>query len=69
MTFRFDQLHLPSFDVPDGLDHETYLYQLCRAGLTERLVVSGSDIPVSEYERRLEYELSVINSMGYTDII
>jgi DNA polymerase-3 subunit alpha len=67
VTFRFDQLHLPSFDVPDGLDHETYLYQLCRAGLTERLVVSGSDIPVSEYERRLEYELSVINSMGYTD--
>lgn len=67
VTFRFDQIHLPSFDVPDDKHHIDYLYELCRDGLKRRLEQSVSEIPVQEYERRLDYELGVIESMGYTD--
>jgi DNA polymerase-3 subunit alpha len=66
VELNFDQIHLPAFDVPDNRDHEEYLLEQCRQGLDQRLV-SDSGIPRHEYERRLEYELSVINSMGYTD--
>lgn len=66
VELHFDQIHLPAFDVPDGRNHEEYLLEQCQSGLDKRLA-ADSEIPRQEYERRLEYELSVINSMGYTD--
>ncbi len=62
----FKTIHLPAFDTPEGLPNTTYLEQLCQAGLDDRLRLPTS-IPREEYEQRLEYELSVINQMGYTD--
>lgn len=62
VTFDFDKTYLPHYDVPEGYDSFSYLRELCYNGLKERYH------PVTERETdRLEYELGVINSMGYVD--
>lgn len=62
----FDTIHLPAFATPGGMPNTDYLEQLCRQGLEERLLLQ-TNIPREAYEKRLTYELSVINRMGYTD--
>ena len=62
VTIEFGVTKLPHFDVPGGLTSWEYLNQLCREGLKARY-------PEREQELlpRLEYELSVIQKMGYVD--
>lgn len=62
-NFEFGNTKLPNFDVPDGITHFDYLRQKCYLGLYERY---GKN-PDKLYFDRLEYELSVINNMGYVD--
>ena len=54
--------HLPRFDVPDGFSPQTYLRKLCEEGLIRRFGDHASDTAVRE---RLEYELGIINQMGF----
>jgi DNA polymerase-3 subunit alpha len=54
--------HLPHFPVPEGHTPQTYLRQLCEAGLVERY---GSRASEPEVRQRLEYELEVIHKMGF----
>jgi DNA polymerase-3 subunit alpha len=54
--------HLPRFDVPEGFTAETYLRKLCEEGLIRQYGVHAKDPKVRE---RLEYELSVIHTMGF----
>lgn len=62
VTFTFGEHKLPSFDVPGGETAKTYLRKLCEAALPERYH------PVPEAARkRLDYELSVIDHMGFSD--
>ncbi len=61
--FEFHKKLLPQFDVPEGFTKEGYLEHLCREGLKSRY----GENPAEDVTRRLEYELSVINSMGFTD--
>ncbi len=63
VTFEFGKTKLPHFDVPEGYDHFEWFSFLCRKGLTERY----GDNPPAEYVDRLNYELEVINKMGYVD--
>lgn len=63
VEFDFSKSHLPKFDVPDGKTSEQYLRELCEQGLIENY----GENPDKVYKERLDYELSVINSMGYTD--
>lgn len=63
VTFEFGNTKLPHFDVPDGYDHFEWFSLLCRKGLVERY----GENPPSEYIDRLNYELEVINKMGYVD--
>lgn len=56
-----DQLHFPRFPVPDGYTRESYLKYLCEKGLQVRY----GNHPRAEILERLEYELGVINRMGY----
>ncbi len=64
--FEFDKIFLPAFYPPDGLSSKQYLDKLCREGLEKRL--SRYEKPDRQaYEKRLEYELSVVNSMGYDE--
>lgn len=61
--FEFGNTKLPNFDVPKGQTHFDYLRNKCYVGLKERY----GENPDKLYVDRLEYELSVINSMGYVD--
>ena len=62
----FTKVHLPAFESPAGMNNVDYLNQLCQEGLNRRLEIPRQ-LPRIEYERRLEYELSVINQMTFTD--
>ncbi len=63
VEFDFSKSHLPKFNVPDGKTSEQYLRELCEQGLYEHYGENCDKI----YKERLDYELSVITSMGYTD--
>ena len=62
VDFDFNTRHLPKFDVPDGKDSFEYLTELCKSGLEKRY-----DTVTDELTKRLDYELGVINKMGFTD--
>ncbi len=62
-SFTFGQTKLPYFQAPDGLDNEAYFEKLCREGLARRY--PGKVTP--ELQKRLEYEVNVIRTMGYTN--
>ena len=63
VEFEFGKTKLPHFDVPDGWSHFDWFANLCRNGLKERY----GNSPPQEYIDRLEYELGIIDKMGYTD--
>lgn len=63
VDFEFGQTKLPHFEVPNGQDHYTYFREQCYAGLYRYY----GETPRQTVTDRLEYELSVINSMGYVD--
>ena len=61
LQLEFGKFHLPHFPLPPGYeDLESYLEYLARKGLAQRYskVTPG-------LEERLEYELKIINQMGY----
>jgi DNA polymerase-3 subunit alpha len=62
VDIEFGVTKLPKFDVPSPYTSWEYLNKLCFEGL-ERLYGDGA----GELKERLEYELSVIQKMGYVD--
>ena len=62
VEIEFGVTKLPKYDVPEGYTSWEYLNHLCREGLKKRYPEVGEELT-----RRLEYELSVIKSMGYVD--
>lgn len=60
--FTFGEIHLPAFTPPDGLAPAAYLRGLSEAGLKKRYPENWQ-----EHRPRLDYELSVIEEMGYED--
>lgn len=62
IEFDFNTIHLPKYDVPEGYTPDTYLRELCFKGLEERY-----DNPSQEIIDRLNYELGVIEKMGYVE--
>ncbi|MGJ4849833.1 DNA polymerase III subunit alpha [Bacillota bacterium Meth-B3] len=62
VDFDFGARHLPRYPLEPGQDAALLLRALCREGL-ERLY--GTDAP--EAQARLDYELGVIESMGFVD--
>lgn len=58
----FKGYHLPEFAVPEGSTAETYLRSLCEAGARKRYHADASSAKVIE---RLDYELSVVHTMGF----
>lgn len=61
VSFEFGVLHLPQFPVPEGQNAESYLRKLCE----EKLLWRYREI-TQEIRERLEYELAVIEKMGYS---
>ncbi len=70
VEFDFTKTYLPKFPCPDGETSEAHLRDLTLKGYGRRLadgsLVYGKHTE-KEYRERLDYELSVINSMGYAD--
>ena len=61
--FEFGNTKLPHFEVPDGRDHFEWFKEQCYAGMYRNY----GENPPKEYFDRLNYELDVINKMGYVD--
>ena len=64
VEIELDKVHLPHFQVPEGHDGASYLRHLCLAGLVKRYGQTYDNID-SVYRERLDYELEVINKMGW----
>ena len=62
LEFTFGKYHLPEFKLPEGYDSPTYLRKLCDEGFARRY---GQAKP--EYRKQLDYELDMIEKMGFTD--
>ena len=63
MTFEFGHTKLPAFEVPDGRDNVEYFESMCKEGLYRRY----GENPGQELWERLNYELGVIERMGYVN--
>ena len=63
VEFEFGNTKLPHFEVPNNMDHFEYFKNQCFYGLNKHL----GDNPPQKYIDRLNYELDVINKMGYVD--
>ena len=61
LEFTFGKYHLPEFQLPEGYDSPAYLRKLCDEGFVKRY----GDRP--EYRKQLDYELDMIEKMGFTD--
>ncbi len=62
VEIEFGVTKLPHYDVPEGYDSWTYLNKLCIDGLNERYPEDDGSV-----RKQLDYELSVIQKMGYVD--
>ncbi len=64
VSFEFGVTRLPKYPVPEGETAEQMLRRLCREGISRLYPDAGPD---DEPWQRLEYELGVIERMGYVD--
>ncbi|GAA0177602.1 DNA polymerase III subunit alpha [Clostridium sediminicola] len=60
--YEFHVSKLPNYPLSEGTSHYEYLKELCYKGLRERY----KEI-TEELDERLQYELRIINEMGYVD--
>ena len=61
LELKFNKKYIPKYK--DNIDSSSFLHDLCFKGLTKRLNGKVPDI----YLKRLNYELKVINEMGFVD--
>lgn len=61
LKLEFGHLLLPEFPVPEGYDAGTYLRHLCELNIPR---CYGEDVGKEVYDR-LNFELDIINQMGY----
>lgn len=61
--FEFGNIKLPHFEVPDNISHFDYFKNQCILGFEKKY---GNNAP-KDYIDRLQYEIDVINEMGYVD--
>ena len=69
VEIEFGNTKLPHFEVPEGYNSFSYLNKLCTDGLLERYGdenAMAGDTGLT-YRERLDYELGVIQKMGYVD--
>lgn len=62
VNLDFKGYHLPEFPVPEGHTAESYLRSLCETGAERRY---GDDCDSPKVRERLNYELSVVHTMGF----
>ena len=62
LVIEFGKTKLPNYEIDENMTHFEYLKKMCQKGLNERY----KDI-TAEIQERLDYELSIIKNMGFTD--
>ena len=62
VEIAFGETKLPRYDVPDGETSWEYLQKLCREGLARRYPDDSGSVG-----KQLDYELGIIQKMGYVD--
>ncbi|WP_184601151.1 DNA polymerase III subunit alpha [Rhodanobacter sp. MP1X3] len=67
VELKFGTYYLPDFPVPSGHDLASYIRELSREGLQQRLVAAplANGRTPADYQTRLERELDVIIEMGF----
>ena len=67
LELTFGTYFLPDFPVPEGHDLASYIREISREGLKERLALAplADGYTLADYEARLERELDVIIKMGF----
>jgi DNA polymerase-3 subunit alpha len=67
LELKFGTYYLPDFPVPDGHDLDSYIRELAREGLEQRLALAplANNHTRQDYDLRLERELDVIVEMGF----
>ena len=60
LELDFKKVHLPKYEAPVGKTKEEYLKELCEKGLKEKYEKVSKEI-----SDRLEYELKIIQNMGF----
>ena len=63
LDFTFGELKLPYFTAPDGRENGEYFRSRCYEGLRRHY----GENPDPKIVERLEYEISVVEKMGYVD--
>jgi DNA polymerase-3 subunit alpha len=64
VSFEFGKTILPNYDTPNNIDHFEYLKQLAIDGIKER---GYSKDELDKVNERIDYELGIIQKMGYVD--
>ncbi|MBE6592751.1 MAG: DNA polymerase III subunit alpha [Ruminococcaceae bacterium] len=69
LEFSFDSYKLPKYPTPMGLSAACYLRELTEKGFGKRLSDRSIVLDGNEriYKDRIDYELNVIEKMGYSD--
>lgn len=62
LKIEFGKRRLPGFTAPEGFKNPDYLKKLCNDGMYRRY-----SEPTQEHWDRLNYELEIINRMGFVD--
>ncbi len=62
VEFTFGKYHLPEFQIPAGCTNVSYFQKLCLDGFAERYPE-----PPEGYRAQLDYEMAMIEKMGYVD--
>jgi DNA polymerase-3 subunit alpha len=70
LELRFEEKHIPKISVPPGESLDSYLAKMAREGLERRMDShrgeKGFEEEFHRYKKRLEDELKIITSMGYS---
>ena len=70
VSFDFSTTYLPKFKCPGGISSVEHLRALAYAGLEKKITngrIAFAKYSKEDYLSRMEYELSVIDQMGYAD--
>ncbi|MBP0001157.1 MAG: DNA polymerase III subunit alpha [Cyanobacteria bacterium SID2] len=62
----FGDTRIPDFPIPSGHTADTYLEEVAWTGLLDRLHAKSHAELKSEYKERLEYELKMMQQMGFS---
>jgi DNA polymerase III subunit alpha len=70
LALDLGKYHLPNFPVPDGCTREEFMAEMARKGLEERFseiesVRGAGSIDRGKYKDRLEFEIQMIDKMGF----